>query len=576
MSDSEPKAWFLKMEEEPGATGASESSAEEVQMSEAQLERELRRAGDRLRLMYVRQAGSDWYPAKVVLKKFDQLAQEGIYIRHDGEVQGPFTAMKSIQVLGEMELAWTEAKIGIHSDWISAERLLRKLKKLREKRSDAKRAANSDSTIADSGQMPEGTEAGSDSRPRIVGLEALLSADDTVDADRHVAPSAEDVADGSESDAPETETVASYAGAPVASTGSSGAMESEPVEPDSNETFETEPNSESALELVLVAEPVIDPVAPVPAPPPVKRSVVDQALDPVTVSPREAVPQRPVRSTAASRSGNRSGSMVLVGGVATLAIGSVIGIAALIYFLQDSSNSEVAGSNEVDWTAVSDVDVQSETNSPSNPPQVSPGTLFRPSISTTFGDANGGTLFAARVGRSNRMVLVGAAHLLGPATGLPRQLRGAEFDMFFQGLRTIDCVSGRAFEVTGKPVRLRTAEYPSISAHGDALAFEPDANIGLQPLQVTTSVPETGDTIWLLAPARGTDQLAHSGRWIGKEKDWYLYRLDNQALDLVGTSGGAVVNRDHEVVGIHVAGGETSDGVISIASPIQPIISEIR
>jgi hypothetical protein len=80
----------------------------------------------------------------------------------------------------------------------------------------------------------------------------------------------------------------------------------------------------------------------------------------------------------------------------------------------------------------------------------------------------------------------------------------------------------------------------------------------------------------LLAPIGGTDKVAHGGRWVGSEDDWLIYRLDDQTLDLTGTSGGALVNVKHEVIGIHVAGGQSEQGLISIASPIRPIIPEIR
>ena len=148
--------------------------------------------------------------------------------------------------------------------------------------------------------------------------------------------------------------------------------------------------------------------------------------------------------------------------------------------------------------------------------------------------------------------------------------------MNWTGLTVVDCVTGRVQKVSGDPLRLRTAEYPTTSAHGDALAFYPNRRIGLEPLAVARAVPKPGDPVWLLAPARGTEALVHAGRWLGTEDDWYLYRLANQGLDMVGTSGGAVVNSDHQVIGIHVAAGQSDQGVISIASPIMPLIPEIQ
>lgn len=513
----EPTPWFLKTD--------SKDSSEVVQLTEAALRRQLRRAGGRLRHMSVRKDDGDWYPAKIVLKKFEQLAREGIYTRHDGVVDGPFTAKKAIEVLQGMPLHETQAKVGIHADWVDADRLLLKLSQIK---TESAHKGHSEPLPLDAAADKPRDEAGD--QPSSHQPHHNEPSDDVVVVE------ADDILDSVAVDGP------------------------------------------ALVELVLVAEPVMLPIETVS---PVQQPITPQpsraASTSPTASPASTSPASASSALGRPSSGATTGQFVLVGLAGVFMLAVFAGIAWVVIRWDSDELANQPNSATVASPVASTTSDEADTGEPTAPPPVvRAGTLFRPSIETSFGQANGGTLFSARVGRSNRTVLLGAAHLLGPATGLPRQLRGREVAIHFQRLTTIDCVSGEAKEVAGKPIRLNTAEYPSLSLHGDSLAFEPDEKVRLQPLAIGSTVPSPGDPVWLLAPARGTEALVHSGRWLGKEDDWFLYRLDNQSLDMVGTSGGAVVDRNHEVVGIHIAGGESDQGMISIASPIKPLIAEIR
>ena len=126
-SGGAPIPWHLKIESDDG------QGADVRQLSEVELQRELRSAGSRLSKMRVKQGNSAWYPADEVLQKFRRLASEGIYVRHDGKVKGPFTAIKAVEILEEeSDLDRTQAKVGIHADWIPAIPLLQKLRSVKE------------------------------------------------------------------------------------------------------------------------------------------------------------------------------------------------------------------------------------------------------------------------------------------------------------------------------------------------------------------------------------------------------------------------------------------------------------
>ena len=93
-------------------------------LTEIELRKRLKRGRrDKLR---VRQNDGNWHPAKVVVRKFRELAANGIYIKL-GTVAGPYTAEKAFALLDKLNLEGVKAKIGLHGSWVPAERLLQKL-----------------------------------------------------------------------------------------------------------------------------------------------------------------------------------------------------------------------------------------------------------------------------------------------------------------------------------------------------------------------------------------------------------------------------------------------------------------
>jgi hypothetical protein len=99
-------------------------------LTEVELRRRLKHARrDKLR---VRQNDGRWYPAKEVVRKFRELAENGIYVKL-GTVAGPYTAEKAYALLDNLSLDGVQAKIGLHGSWVPAARLLARLRKAIEK-----------------------------------------------------------------------------------------------------------------------------------------------------------------------------------------------------------------------------------------------------------------------------------------------------------------------------------------------------------------------------------------------------------------------------------------------------------
>ena len=58
------------------------------------------------------------------------------------------------------------------------------------------------------------------------------------------------------------------------------------------------------------------------------------------------------------------------------------------------------------------------------PPAVPDGFVFRPTFRTTQGEARAGTAFLIRIPECPALLLISAAHVLGPAGGLSESIRG--------------------------------------------------------------------------------------------------------------------------------------------------------
>jgi ribosomal protein S27E len=74
----------------------------------------------------IRQGESQWYPSSVVAEKFEQLADQGVYVRRSGQVDGPYTASRAVEVLQEHPAA--EAREGKNGAWMPAPAYLSQLK----------------------------------------------------------------------------------------------------------------------------------------------------------------------------------------------------------------------------------------------------------------------------------------------------------------------------------------------------------------------------------------------------------------------------------------------------------------
>ena len=570
MSSSEEetntKTWYLKSKSDEDHDPGRE-------LNEQELQRELRRAGDNVAQLLVRQGTSDWYPGKFVRKKFEKLSRVGIYIRcDDGFVDGPFTAARSIEMLREMEsLSGVKAKIGIHADWISGARLLRKLnsikKQIRDTNAKDHQQENKDKEFDDVPMVSDDDG--------VADVDVMEESDEFVEA--HLVDDDDDIVDPTVfDDEPLVELVRT----------------SEPISLPQNDRPSVECNDDewtTAPQAVeIVTEPIpedasIPTIDPIPTIQPISQQTEDSEP-----APQSPIRPRPVNPRTAPKQGGRKQQTAIIG-IAVMLLATASG---LVYWfvIRQSSEQEVAEVERSDpdvspahASAAKESRQVDVTNLPKgadgSPPRLRDKVLFFPKFETTLGTTQGGRVFAAKSGRSNRIFLIGSAKLLGPAAGLDRQLRGAESTIYWNKMMIRDCKNAEAedTDVDAKPVRLLTDVYPEMAVHGDSLMIETNGNIDFNPIEVSATLPKIGDRVWLVGKIDGSPDIIHPGRWIGENDDnWLEYRLDDSDLDVSELYGAPLLNIQHQVIGIHVATDKKGEATISVASPMRLLRREMN
>ncbi|EMI22547.1 membrane protein [Rhodopirellula maiorica SM1] len=114
MNDSGDKNWRIRVDNE------TLGPFSEVEMRHWLAEHRGKRAE-------VQQGRSDWYPSSVILQRFKELARTGIYLRVNGQVEGPYTRPRFVQRMEQLGNAEVDAKEGNDGFWVSAKVILREL-----------------------------------------------------------------------------------------------------------------------------------------------------------------------------------------------------------------------------------------------------------------------------------------------------------------------------------------------------------------------------------------------------------------------------------------------------------------
>jgi hypothetical protein len=214
-------------------------------------------------------------------------------------------------------------------------------------------------------------------------------------------------------------------------------------------------------------------------------------------------------------------------------------------------------------------------------PTVQEGTVLRPHFTTQEGSHSAGTAFAVEI--NDRVLVVTALHLFGPAGGLKSQVDGAKIAEFTTSVALRDAFTGGDFGQAKKTLLLSNTQPMGDTAAGDIVAFEAEILTGLDklnakskdlvPLSLAEKVPAKGDNVYVAAlVGEDKDSRVHKATVVESNDKWLFYEYADNTLDIAGTNGAAVLDENGQVIGMNLGGGKMDDGkLIGSANPLNPI-----
>lgn len=519
-SDHRLPNWFLRdSDQEYGPLAESEIRARLSATSPSELEK-----------LQVRQGTSAWYSGTVVLQRFKDLADNGIYLRSEDLTTGPFTAARALEILATTPDSATLFRIGRSGDWFPAHDFIQRVSA-----AHASTTADDDQAIMPAQLISLGKTSGESAAAMPVG--------------RPVAP-------------PTGTPLGRPLGVPMAT----------PVVP-------------TASPVIPMATPVVPLATPVGLPP-ITRHRSTPTHYPSANPQQIRSPRSPATVAAHSPPYSHTTLVVLLATIALLLL-MVVSLAGYLLFIKPSATSTAAS----DTSALDNSNAPSSSSSSSTPPQlatdrrqtaanppvVTAGTLFRPTFNTFDGPVSAGTAFAARLPGSSTPIILSALHLLGPAGGLPHDIPASELSHAWRSLEVDDCVTSQTVGlIAGRPLPvLATAPFPQQSQHGDVVAYLPNERGTFQTLPLASSPPATNDVVWLVSEVIGSNAIVHKAKVLGEEDGWLVYQFESNDLELRATSGAPVVNSAHQVVAVNAGGGTDGGVVMGLGTPVSKFLAPL-
>jgi hypothetical protein len=512
-SDHRLPNWFLRdSDQEYGPLAESEIRARLSATSPTELEK-----------IQVRQGTSAWYSGAVVLQRFKDLSDNGIYLRSDDLTTGPFTAARALEILATTPDSDTLFRIGRSGNWFPANQFIQRV------------SAAHTSTSAD------------DDEPIMPAQ--LISLGNT-NAD-------------------------SAAAMPVG----------RPISPPMGTPLGRPVGVPIAAPVIPIASPVVPMATPVGLPP--LASPRSQLTHYPTATPQPIRSTRSAAPVSThSPPYSRATFFALLATIAFLLL-IVASLAGYLLFVKPSDTAtNTADTTSLDDGNASSQNSSSLTpprlsaggrQTAANPPVVTAGTLFRPTFNTFDGPVAAGTAFAARLPGSSTPIILSALHLLGPAGGLPNDIPASELTHAWRSLEVDDCVTSQTVGlIAGRPLPLlSTAPFPQQSQQGDVVAYLPNERGTFQTLPLASSPPAPNDVVWLVSQVIGSNAIVHKAKVLGEEDGWLVYQFESNSLELRATSGAPVVNSAHQVVAVNAGGGTDGGVVMGLGTPVTKFLAPL-
>jgi hypothetical protein len=205
--------------------------------------------------------------------------------------------------------------------------------------------------------------------------------------------------------------------------------------------------------------------------------------------------------------------------------------------------------------------------------------IFRPTFLTADIAHFAGMAFRLKDEKADRHYLVTAHSLFGPGADLDVQMTSEDISRVIVAMVGVSCTDPRAVVMARRYVPLSDARRSDENgADKDIAMFELPVRLGERALVPDLSVPVRGDRVWIYVKYAGTSRVGLEPAqlaWVsGKE---IRYVLENQNVDLRGTTGAPLLSHEGTVVGMHLGVFTSGSGrKFGYACPVAAILSVIE
>ena len=184
-----------------------------------------------------------------------------------------------------------------------------------------------------------------------------------------------------------------------------------------------------------------------------------------------------------------------------------------------------------------------------------PNMIFRPAFLTPDFAHYAGMAFRLEDETSGRHFLVTAHSLFGPAADLDIQMTSEDIERVIVGAVGVSCTDPRSLVLARRYLSLPGARRSDEQgAEKDIAMFElPPPRMGERGLRLDSAPPLRGDRVWVYVKYPNTARVGLEPAtlaWVSDKEIRYL--LQNQEVDLSGTTGAPVLSADGKVVGMHL------------------------
>ncbi|WP_371375277.1 hypothetical protein [Sporomusa aerivorans] len=212
-------------------------------------------------------------------------------------------------------------------------------------------------------------------------------------------------------------------------------------------------------------------------------------------------------------------------------------------------------------------------------PPLPDNSIFRQTIQLTNQEFSGGTAWAMGLEGKDTTIIVTALHIFGPACGLSSQIPSENLQSSIKSVNLIDVFTGKPYGKVTQVLNIPDAK-PNPLVSKDIAAYIADKRLKVTKLYVSDQLPVTGETVWLAASV-----IAGAPQWVKLHKATVLsaadsviaIQYDNPNLNLIGTSGAPILNKDGKVVGVNIGlrlRNGVPMGLINPSTSFKPMIAD--